>query len=95
MDMVENLVLLNPAKKVGKRRLNQNSSILLSTTLLESEAGHAKETPKTKRKRLDRLRKRKKREDEAVRQENITVMLLSPKRITVRVCVILMTGFTT
>jgi len=74
MDMVENLVILRPASKVRNRRLNQNRRALLSTgtvenensPILESEA--VNETPRTKRKRLDRQRKREKRAKDAVRE---------------------------
>ena len=74
MDMVENLVILRPASKVRNRRLNQNRRALLSTgtvenensPILESEA--VNETPRTKRKRLDRQRKREKRANDAVRE---------------------------
>ena len=56
------------------RRLNQNRRALLSTgtvenensPILESEA--VNETPRTKRKRLDRQRKREKRANDAVRE---------------------------
>ena len=73
MDMVENLVLIQPARKVRNRRLNQNRSVLLSTTIVESEnsalfeSESINETPRTKRKRLATLRKRKQRANDTAR----------------------------
>jgi hypothetical protein len=83
MDMVENLILLQPARKAGKRRLNQNSSALFSTVPepLATEDGPVIETPNTKRKRRDMERKRQQRQIAAFQQAEKEAQLQRQRRL--------------